>query len=460
MIMTGLARIGVLSTGKIGLILSLASFYILFWMWLPGTLAQDMEGELESLDQSGISETEQPETPRVLERRAERPTFRGQLDRFARSGTAESKIKVAAGDILSAIAAGRDIDIEYADIDGDLNIGRIADKLQRDETGKPVIRGNIGIRNCTLGGYTFSSATFKGNSIFSRTIFTGYTEFIGTDFSKYADFSGATFNGDVEFVDAIFGGNAHFISTTFKGDASFKYAKFSGEGSFRNTIFSKNVDFTDATMSGATDFIGATFTEESRFLRTYLERPASFQGVSIRENTVAAGFWNNVLRKVLRFLPERTITDFSQLDTGSIMDGSSNPFLKRYIDDEQWIKSWRESIWWREYVFILWEVTSHCGRSIGLWGFWSAVIAIVFAVIYSRFLSDSIAFSVDRLAGVKPGFKGYLYYSIVTLTTLGYGDIVPLTNRARLAVGTEVGLGYIMLGGLVSIFANKMASRS
>ncbi len=75
-------------------------------------------------------------------------------------------------------------------------------------------------------------------------------------------------------------------------------------------------------------------------------------------------------------------------------------------------------------------------------------------------MPKSITFSTDKLSGVKQGFKEYLYYSIVTFTTLGYGDIIPLTNRARAVVGTEISLGYVMLGGLISIFANKLARRS
>ena len=60
----------------------------------------------------------------------------------------------------------------------------------------------------------------------------------------------------------------------------------------------------------------------------------------------------------------------------------------------------------------------------------------------------------------QPGIREYLYYSVVTFTTLGFGDIVAVTNWARLAVGVEVVLGYVMLGGLISILANKLARRS
>ena len=87
------------------------------------------------------------------------------------------------------------------------------------------------------------------------------------------------------------------------------------------------------------------------------------------------------------------------------------------------------------------------------------LIAIAFAFIYQAFGSECITFSVD-MGGKLPDFRAYLYYGIVTFTTLGFGDIIPKTHWARLAVGAEVVLGYVMLGGLISIFANKFARRS
>ena len=53
-----------------------------------------------------------------------------------------------------------------------------------------------------------------------------------------------------------------------------------------------------------------------------------------------------------------------------------------------------------------------------------------------------------------------LYFSFVTLTTLGYGDIVPTSAAARIVALVEVITGYMMLGGLLGIFANKMARRA
>ncbi len=49
----------------------------------------------------------------------------------------------------------------------------------------------------------------------------------------------------------------------------------------------------------------------------------------------------------------------------------------------------------------------------------------------------------------------YYYYSVVTFTTLGYGDIFPTGLIGEVLVSVEVILGFIMLGGLISIFTNK-----
>ena len=57
-------------------------------------------------------------------------------------------------------------------------------------------------------------------------------------------------------------------------------------------------------------------------------------------------------------------------------------------------------------------------------------------------------------------FLSPLYYSVVTLTTLGYGDIVPSSVSGQIVAMMEVCTGYLMLGGLISIFSNKLARRA
>jgi len=56
-------------------------------------------------------------------------------------------------------------------------------------------------------------------------------------------------------------------------------------------------------------------------------------------------------------------------------------------------------------------------------------------------------------SGVKGGYPRMLYLSTVTITTLGYGDIVPLTSIARSLVALEATLGIVLVG----LFLNALA---
>jgi hypothetical protein len=67
------------------------------------------------------------------------------------------------------------------------------------------------------------------------------------------------------------------------------------------------------------------------------------------------------------------------------------------------------------------------------------------------------AFDMDHLPWE---LSTLIYYSVVTFTTFGFGDITPKTTEATYWVMAEVILGYVMLGGLISIFVAKFARRS
>ena len=89
----------------------------------------------------------------------------------------------------------------------------------------------------------------------------------------------------------------------------------------------------------------------------------------------------------------------------------------------------------------------------------SAILAAFFGGIYCLAFNDCFIFT-NELLGQKPHWYDFMYYSVVTFTTLGFGDIVPSQPWARGIVALEVVLGYVMFGGLISIFANKLARRS
>lgn len=58
--------------------------------------------------------------------------------------------------------------------------------------------------------------------------------------------------------------------------------------------------------------------------------------------------------------------------------------------------------------------------------------------------------------GKWSNFPRMLYFSAVTVTTVGYGDIVPVTDGARIAVASEAILGIVVIG----LFLNGLAGRN
>jgi len=166
------------------------------------------------------------------------------------------------------------------------------------------------------------------------------------------------------------------------------------------------------------------------------------------------------------FLPKNSPQDKPQKATEFYLDNQnidevSNPHFKRYVADQQYIRSVKEN---HRTIYQVWKLTSNCGRSMLQWMFISAILAFAFGVGY-YFMGGSICFNQDSLTRFffgksKPSFFGCIYYSVVTFTTLGFGDIIPVNDLARFVVMLEVILGYIMLGGLISIFSNKLARRS
>jgi hypothetical protein len=66
-----------------------------------------------------------------------------------------------------------------------------------------------------------------------------------------------------------------------------------------------------------------------------------------------------------------------------------------------------------------------------------------------------IAAAGGEPATVDVGFPRMLYFSIVVATTLGLGDIVPLTTPARMMVGAEAFLGVLLAG----LFLNAVFHR-
>jgi len=129
------------------------------------------------------------------------------------------------------------------------------------------------------------------------------------------------------------------------------------------------------------------------------------------------------------------------------------PVLARAVEDAQFIEDYRRQ---HQCFAFLWRVTCDYGRSWMRWAFWAALIAVLFGLVFT-FLTPG---SFELRQGREATWFTYFYFSIVTFTTLGFGDVVPTNLWGEILLSLEVVLGYVMLGGLVSILATKLARRS
>jgi len=120
-----------------------------------------------------------------------------------------------------------------------------------------------------------------------------------------------------------------------------------------------------------------------------------------------------------------------------------------YLDT---LKSQLHSPWGR-FCFWLWGLTNY-GRSfmsvIGL----ALMLVCSFGKVYSHWPQTISA--GDRC---PTAFTPY-YFSIVTYTTLGFGDVKPNNLEGEILVSTEVILGYITLGLLLAVLGDKIARRA
>ena len=111
----------------------------------------------------------------------------------------------------------------------------------------------------------------------------------------------------------------------------------------------------------------------------------------------------------------------------------------------------------RRFLFKAWAWIDY-GRSLSKPLLYSLVIAMVFGLIY--FMDMHFDWGLMDYSNSSQSLISPFYYSIVTYTTLGFGDIVPKHWIGEIIVTAEVVFGYTSLGLLLAILANRVARRS
>ena len=242
------------------------------------------------------------------------------------------------------------------------------------------------------------------------------------------------------------------LSGARAAQANFGQATLTGANLF-------TIDLTDAALSHA-DLTGADVRVAklggARLLEADLTE-ADFSRADLRDaDLTGATVGGTVFHDAdLRSAVFRGLSGYDSADwIGATIEGvdfAGAYMARREIMDQNYLHEFRNRSRRHAVIYRIWWLTSDCGRSLSRWGAWTVVLAIAFAAAYGM---------VDVDFGDYPTELSPLYYSVVTLTTLGYGDVLPASQAAQVLVIAQVVIGYVMLGGLLSIFATRMGRRA
>jgi uncharacterized protein YjbI with pentapeptide repeats len=344
------------------------------------------------------------------------------------------------------------------------------------------------------GTADFRRATFQGTADFGETTFQN-AYFNETTFQGTADFRGATFQ-DANFGEATFQ-NANFREATFQ-DANFWRATFQGTADFRRATFQGTADFRGATFQGTADFRGATFQDadfrgatfqNANFWGATIEKtfefaPAKYKVLDLRDakflfranitaNMTSAKFhrayldnvafidciWPGKIFEEVHMEDEDIKISYNQLETiyrdlkqNMQNHGDYDTAGKFYYREMEMRRkgstSWKNRIWLNIY-----RIVGGYGEGPLNTAAVSGFIIILFALAYG--ISGCLQYTVQNPC-LSQQIKDSIYFSFVTFTTLGLGDISPANDLGKFLICCEAVIGAFLIALFVVVFARKM----
>jgi len=292
---------------------------------------------------------------------------------------------------------------------------------------------------------------------FIPIIFKSGVDFYGAVFEDQASFSNIGFcwyhtpdggYAQVRFENCTFNGNAFFDNTYFKGEVNFNESTFKKLANFENTVFEDRVLFYGANFQEA-DFTGVKFEKDYEG-GEHAFRLAKVTQQGKGDYQKAGDFYYQEMEYKRKKIREK-------------IKSSSAPLKRPYTQDYWYKKFFKLSfgfaykkliflVKWFRYVFPFEVMKVLCGygekpRMVIVS---SIVIIIVWALLYS--LLKTIT---PLRQSFWSRFTDSVYFSLVTFTTLGYGDIVPESTLGRILSGAEGFIGGFMMALFVLVLSKR-----
>jgi len=354
----------------------------------------------------------------------------------------------------------------------------------------------------------FEEATFNGYALFGRVIFNGYAFFIRATFNEYTNFRRATFKKYANFTDATFNRGVDIGEAIFNKDVHFRVEPLIKKmyfclvnikvlsGNKLNLKVNNNVqiitleraylentdldmelvkdtliDFTDALLKNTKikkeQIKGHILQEEEKnFLEAkeiYLLLKNNFHSIGQYEDES----WAFEKEKEM----ERKLLSFPYYKNALKEEGTKEKFP---------ILKWIKKGYFKKLVISAFSNIIY-GYGERPWNviFSAGVLIFIFALLFSLIgigtpeiielkgtaIHQNYGIIVDLASKgfIKNtpirNFPDSLYFSLITFTTLGYGDFRPLEGLGRILAGSEAFIGAFMMALFVYTFARRTGGR-
>lgn len=296
------------------------------------------------------------------------------------------------------------------------------------------------LRGIILNGADLRGVNFAGRDLSGAKLFQA-------DLRK-ANFQDAILEG-VEFSAANLEG-AIFDGANCRR-AGFGRANLDGASLFQANL--EETSFSQASLIGAN--LHCVNLSHSRLREANLTQ-ADLSESDLRYADISmAKVVNTTFRNAdLRHLRLRMIRGFKRSDWIGVdirdINFAGGYMVRQEIIDQNFIMEFRSYSKMSSLIYYPWYITCDCGRSMLRWCCCIGFLLMIFSYLYTLVGIDYGPYTT----ALSP-----FYFSVVTMTTLGFGDAVPNSLSGQILTMIEVSTGYVMLGGLLSIFSNKLARR-
>lgn len=340
----------------------------------------------------------------------------------------------------------------------------------------------------------FSHSKFLNDANFSESKFNEKADFGDMKFSGDVDYNGSVFSGDVDFRDSIFLRNASFVNVKFHENCEFSGVKFKHLADFEEAIFQRRSTFHGSdTEINYGNFFNAEL-EHVSFKDVDLSN-VNMYGASLEETYLSDAKWdmdrwgNYIIREEREAIDGKFICGCGVIHIGS---GNKCEYCGRalkkkwvgkseaYARAENAYRNFKLSLrndgdyrkagkfYYKEMTmkrkqysldkkYASWFGNTFMWLSSGYGERWHQVLLIWIIAIL---LFGGFYWATDSLVRGGEPVEWYenFYFSGVTFTTLGFGDINPGESNAiaQTLAMIEALLGTILMGLFLFTLARQI----